>query len=109
MMRMNTPRDTVKLPPASIHAQEFPEGQFPCLAYPFALHNVKQLPWGFCYKSGKFYIVSNTCAKATSDSSRICRSCKRLKSNDNWLEGIRRRFIHGVDPNTSHAYKPIEC
>lgn len=86
---------------------EFPDGQFPGGSYPFLLHDVKQLRWGYEYRQGRFYLRSNQCKGAASHGTKQCKACQHIDLDDGWLEGIRARLQNGVPRRAPNAYKPI--
>ncbi|KAJ7648621.1 hypothetical protein DFH06DRAFT_997187 [Mycena polygramma] len=73
------------------------------LDYPFALHKVRTLPWGFEYINGVLTLRSVGCQRTTSSGRSNCRSCAGL-AKESTLQGIINRAEDGVHENANYAY-----
>ncbi|KAJ7192653.1 hypothetical protein GGX14DRAFT_701343 [Mycena pura] len=86
---------------------EFPPGKNEHTSYPFGLHVLHDLPWGYRSFRHSFFLVAFHCRGQYTRSDRTeCSNCSSLTDNAT-LAGILHRIVDGVHENTPLAYHPI--
>ncbi|KAJ7444180.1 hypothetical protein FB451DRAFT_1149358 [Mycena latifolia] len=78
----------------------------PGLDYPFGLHQVLTVPWGFAYSNGVLTLRSHGCQKTATNRETNCRPCANLVKEPT-LEGIMDRAQDGVHENANYAYHGV--
>lgn len=75
----------------------FPDGQNPHTAYPFALHNSRSIPWDYSVQNGIMMLYSWSCDVYSQHGDAMsCKACQGLAKNGS-LDGIRTRIKDGVN------------
>lgn len=84
----------------------FPNGASPYLSYPFAIHDIRALPWNVAIVNPgpQMYLRSVECAGQSMRP--ICASCRQIE-NHSIVMGIRHRNLDGAHKNTPWAYLTI--
>ncbi|KAJ7671994.1 hypothetical protein B0H17DRAFT_1335340 [Mycena rosella] len=78
----------------------------PGLDYPFGLHQILTVPWGFEYANGVLTLRSPSCQKIATHPQSSCRSCADLVE-ESTLGGIMDRAKDGVHENANFAYHGV--
>ncbi|EIM87715.1 uncharacterized protein STEHIDRAFT_121332 [Stereum hirsutum FP-91666 SS1] len=84
----------------------FPDGSSPYLSYPFAIHDIRALPWNVAIVNPgpHMYLRSVDCAGQSTRPT--CASCRKIE-NHSIVMGIRHRNLDGAHKNTPWAYLSI--
>jgi hypothetical protein len=77
----------------------FPKG----LNYPFGLHELLSVPWGFEYSNGILALRSHGCQKSAPNGRASCRPCADLVKESS-LDGILKRADEGMPERANYAY-----
>ena len=86
---------------------DFPDGQNPHTAYPFALHNLHSIPWDYSVWNGIMTLYSRSCDGYSQHGDKMsCKACQGLAKNGT-LDRIQTRIKGGVSKNALLAYHVI--
>jgi hypothetical protein len=88
---------------------DFPDGQNPHNAYPFALHKFHSIPWDYSVRNGIMTLYSRSCdgySYSQHGDTMSCKACQGLAKNGT-LDGIRTRIEDGVNKSAPLPYHGI--